>query len=123
MSQELTIEEQAIWAAQAHVSDSREMETLLMPLPAAVAVQARELAESPGQIGMEYDEGLKCAYWLTHRPDGIFVCVTFGYVPDMDAAARLWTLLSDKDCEPSIDDLLTVYKEATGIEIEAIPLH
>ena len=67
MAEELTTDEQAIWAAQARVSDSTAMETLLMPLPTAVAVQARELAELPGQSGMEYDERLKCAYWLTHH--------------------------------------------------------
>ena len=82
MAEELTTDEQAIWAAQARVSDSTAMETLLMPLPMAVAVQARELAGLPGQSGMEYDERLKCAYWLTHQADGIFVqrvvfCFTF----------------------------------------------
>jgi len=49
VAEELTTDEQAIWAAQARVSDSTAMETLLMPLPTAVAVQARELAELPGQ--------------------------------------------------------------------------
>ena len=123
MAEELTTDEQAIWATQARVSDSRAMETLLMPLPVAVAAQARELAALPGQSGMEYDERLKCAYWLTHQAGGVFVCVTFGYVPDLDAAAKLWTVLSDENSEPSVERLLTVYKQATGIDIDALPLH
>jgi len=44
---------------------------------------------------------------------GVFVCVTFGYVPDLDAAAKLWTVLSDENSEPSVERLLTVYKQAT----------
>jgi len=33
VAEELTTDEQAIWATQARVSDSTAMETLLMPLP------------------------------------------------------------------------------------------
>ena len=123
MAEELTTDEQAIWAAQARVSDSTAMETLLMPLPTAVAVQARELAELPGQSGMEYDERLKCAYWLTHQADGIFICVTFGYIPDLDGAAKLWTVVSDENSELSVERLLTVYQQVSGIDVDAIPLH
>lgn len=123
MAQELITDEQAIWSAQARVSDSTAMEALLMPLPVAVAAQARELAELPGQNGMEYDERRRCAYWLTHQSDGIFICVTFGYVPDVDAAVQLWTVLSDKNSAPSVERLLTAYEQATGIDIDAIALH
>src|SRR5437879_13840064 len=54
VAEELTTDEQAIWAAQARVSDSTAMETLLMPLPTAVAVQigrasCRERVEATGQ--------------------------------------------------------------------------
>ena len=123
MAEDLTVDEQAIWAAQARVSDSTAMEALLMPLPVAVAVQARELAELPGQSGMEYDERLKCAYWLTHQADGFFVCVTFGYVPNLEAATKLWTVVSDENGEPSVERLLAAYQQATGIDIDALPLH
>ena len=61
--------------------------------------------------------------WLTHQADGVFVCVTFGYVPDLKGATKLWEVLSDENHEPSIERLLSVYKQATGIEIAALPLH
>jgi|SRR5579863_277242 len=122
MAQELTTDDQAIWTAQAYLGDPVAMEALLMPLPAAVAEQARCLARLPGQNGMEYDERLQCAYWFTHKAEGVFVCVTFGYVPNLDAAEQLWSVLSDADSEPSVERLFTAYREATGIEIDALPL-
>src|SRR5579872_326048 len=121
--QDLTADEQVIWTTQARVNDPAAIENLLMFLPVAVAVQARKLARLPGQNGMEYDPQLKCAYWLTHQSDGVFVCVTFGYVPDLKGATKLWEVLSDENHEPSIERLLSVYKQATGIEIAALPLH
>ncbi len=122
MAPEPTIDEQAIWAARACIDDSAAMEALLMPLPAAIAVEARELAELPGRNGMEYDERRQCAYWFTHQPGGMFVCVTFRYVPDLDAVAQLWTVLTDEDSEPSVERLLAVYRQATGIDVDALPL-
>ena len=122
MAPELTIDEQAIWTAQACIHDSAAMEALLMPLPDAIAVEARELAELPGRNGMEYDERQQCAYWFTHQAGGIFVCVTFRYVPDLDAAAQLWTVLTDEDVEPSVERLLAAYHQATGVEVDALPL-
>jgi hypothetical protein len=98
------------------------MEALLMPLPAAIALEARELAELPGRNGMEYDERRQCAYWFTHQPGGIFVCVTFRYVPDLDAVAQLWTVLTDEDIAPSVERLLAVYRQATGIDVDVVPL-
>lgn len=122
MAPELTIEEQAIWTAQACIDDTAAMEALFRPLPAAIAVEARELAELPGRNGMEYDERRQCAYWFTHQPGGIFVCVTFRYVPDLEAVAQLWTVLSDEEVAPSVERLLAAYSEATGVDVDAVPL-
>src|SRR5579871_3276148 len=122
MAPQLKTDDQAIWTTQAYLGDPAAMEALLMPLPAAVAEQARRLANLPGQNGMEYDERLQCAYWFTHTLTGAFVCVTFGYVPSLEAAEQLWSVLSDVDTEPSVERLFTAYREATGVEIDALPL-
>src|SRR2546421_626245 len=75
VAEELTTDEQAIWAAQARVSDSTAMETLLMPLPMAVAVQARELAGLPGPAAL-------------HRNAKARVAVCFGLIQSSPFPAR-----------------------------------
>ncbi len=122
MHPQLRTDDEAIWTTQAYLGDPAAMEALLMPLPAAVAEQARRLAKLPGQNGMEYDERLQCAYWFTHTPARVFVCVTFSYVPSLDAAEQLWSVLSDVHSEPSVERLFSAYREATGVEIDALPL-
>jgi len=73
---------------------------------------------------MEYDERLKCAYWLT-QPSGRRLRMRNVRVRfrTWTQPPKLWTVLSDENSEPSVERLLTVYKQATGIDIDALPLH
>lgn len=86
----------AIWSSQARVTDRKAFETLLAPLPAAIATDVRKLARSGrNKSGMRYDAASRCAFWLEHGSDGVLSCFTFERVANLETAAEMWQRFDD----------------------------